>query len=61
MNDLEYNEDGSVTFYVGSKNTEGHKNFIKTVAGKGWFSLFRFYGPDQVFLIERIWLVILKK
>ncbi|WP_435135840.1 DUF1254 domain-containing protein [Formosa sp. A9] len=49
MNDLEYNEDGSVTFYVGPENTEGYKNFIKTVPGKGWFSLFRFYGPDQAF------------
>ncbi|WP_339868488.1 DUF1254 domain-containing protein [uncultured Algoriphagus sp.] len=49
MNDLEYNEDGSVTFYVGPENPDGYKNFIKSVPGKGWFSLYRFYGPDQAF------------
>ncbi len=49
MNDLEFNEDGSVTFYVGPENPEGHKNFIKSVPGRGWFSLYRFYGPDQAF------------
>lgn len=49
MNDLEYNADGSVTFYVAPVQPQGKKNWIKSVPGKGWFSLFRFYGPKQEF------------
>jgi hypothetical protein len=49
MNDLEYNEGGSVTFYVGPERPEGAANWLKTVPGRGWFSLFRFYGPTQEF------------
>lgn len=49
MNELSKNADGSVTFFIGPDNPENKPNFIKTVPGKGWFSLFRFYGPDQAF------------
>lgn len=49
MNDLEQNEDGSFTFYVGPERPEEAKNYLKTVSGRGWFSLFRFYGPTQGF------------
>jgi hypothetical protein len=49
MNDLEYNQDGSVTFYIGPDNPDKKKNFIKSVPGRGWFSLFRFYGPGEGF------------
>ncbi|HET7545738.1 MAG TPA: DUF1214 domain-containing protein, partial [Polyangiaceae bacterium] len=49
LNQLEHNADGSITFYVGSKAPEGKKNFLKTVPGKGWFSLIRWYGPEQDF------------
>ncbi len=49
MNDLVKNEDGSVTFYIGPEKPAGARNFLKTVPGRGWFSLFRFYGPTQKF------------
>jgi hypothetical protein len=49
LNDLDYNKDGSVTFYFAPEQPEGKKNWIKTVPGKGWFSLIRLYGPDQGF------------
>lgn len=49
MNDIVKNEDGSITIYMAPEKPEGDVNWIKTVPGKGWFSLFRFYGPDQAF------------
>ncbi|QGJ68625.1 CDP-4-dehydro-6-deoxy-D-glucose 3-dehydratase [Planctomycetales bacterium 10988] len=49
MNDIEFNEDGSITFYVGPEPQEGKKNWIKTVPGRGWFSIIRWYGPTQAF------------
>ena len=49
LNDLEYNEDGSVTFYLAPEQPEGKRNWIKTVPGNGWFSLIRLYGPEQPF------------
>jgi hypothetical protein len=49
LNQLDYNPDGSITFYVGPKQPAGKKNFIKTVPGRGWFGLIRWYGPMQEF------------
>jgi hypothetical protein len=49
MNKLEYNADSSVTFYVGPEQPAGKQNWLKTVPGRGWFALFRFYGPEQLF------------
>lgn len=49
LNDLDYNEDGSVTFYFAPEQPAGQKNWIKTIPNKGWFSLIRLYGPDQAF------------
>ena len=50
MNDVEYNEVyGSVTLYVGPEQPEGKKNWIKSVPGRGWFSLIRWYGPKKEF------------
>lgn len=49
MNALEYNPDRSVTFYLSPERPEGVKNWIKTVPGKGWFALIRWYGPEQDF------------
>ncbi|MBT0995554.1 DUF1254 domain-containing protein [Cellulomonas sp. DKR-3] len=49
MDPLEYDEDGSVTFFIGPERPEGAANWLKTVPGRGWFSLFRFYGPKQEF------------
>ncbi len=42
------NEDGSITLYFGSTNNapEGKEaNWLQSVPGKGWFVLFRLYGP----------------
>jgi hypothetical protein len=30
------------------------KNWVKTVPGKGWFSLIRLYGPGKSFF-DRTW------
>ncbi|TAJ14936.1 DUF1254 domain-containing protein [Marinilabiliaceae bacterium JC017] len=49
LNDLEYNEDGSVTIYFAPEQPEGKKNWIKTIPDVGWFSLIRLYGPEQPF------------
>lgn len=49
MNKLIYNDDKSVTFIVGPDKPSGEANWLKTVPGKGWFALFRFYGPKQEF------------
>lgn len=53
MNDPDYNPDGSVTFYFGPHPPAGAKNWLKTVPGRSWFSLFRFYGPEQEFFDGR--------
>ena len=43
---LQYNKDGSCTLYFGPKAPEGKEgNWVQTVPGKGWFALFRLYGP----------------
>ncbi|GGF39769.1 DUF1254 domain-containing protein [Echinicola rosea] len=49
MNDVVKNEDGSITIYMAPEKPEGDVNWIKTVPGRGWFSLFRYYGPEQAF------------
>jgi hypothetical protein len=44
------NADGSVDVYFGPKAPAGkEKNWIATVPGKGWFPIFRFYGPLEPF------------
>ncbi|MGB5405055.1 MAG: DUF1254 domain-containing protein [Robiginitalea sp.] len=40
------NEDGSWDIYIGPKAPEGFEsNWIQTVPGKGWNTIFRLYGP----------------
>tara|TARA_B100000809_G_C15109254_1_gene519943 strand:+ start:424 stop:2004 length:1581 start_codon:yes stop_codon:yes gene_type:complete len=47
-NPLQYNEDGSVDLYFGPKAPQGKENnWTQTVPKKGWFSLFRIYGPTE--------------
>ncbi|WFR73203.1 DUF1214 domain-containing protein [Prescottella defluvii] len=53
MNDLDHNEDGSITLYVGPRPPEGARNWLRTTPGRGWFSLFRFYGPKQEFFDQQ--------
>jgi hypothetical protein len=52
---MKRNADGSVDIYIGPKPPAGQEaNWIPTVAGKGWFPFFRFYGPDKP-LFEKTW------
>jgi hypothetical protein len=51
------NADGSVDIFFGPKVPAGEeKNWIKTVPGKGWFPIFRFYGP-QPSLYDKTWVL----
>jgi hypothetical protein len=44
------NSDGSYDLYFGPMPSSGREtNFVKTVPGKGWFFLFRLYGPEQAY------------
>jgi hypothetical protein len=43
---LKANADGSVDVYFGPKAPAGFENnWVQTIPGKGWFVLFRLYGP----------------
>ena len=49
------NADGSIDVHFGPAAPAGHeKNWIQTKAGKGWFVLFRFYGPLEPFF-DKSW------
>ncbi|HEV7734316.1 MAG TPA: DUF1254 domain-containing protein [Candidatus Binatia bacterium] len=49
------NPDGSVDVYFGPTAPAGQEaNWVPTVAGAAWFSLFRFYGPEKP-LFEKTW------
>ncbi len=49
------NDDGSVDVYFGPEMPAGQeKNWIQTVPGKGWFPIFRFYGPLEP-LFDKTW------
>jgi hypothetical protein len=53
--DPKKNSDGSVDIFFGPKVPVGEeKNWIKTVSGKGWFPIFRFYGPQPP-LYDKTW------
>jgi len=42
------NDDGSIDLYFGPQAPEGKEaNWIQTVPEKGWFCLFRLYGPTE--------------
>lgn len=50
MEQLQYNEDGSVDLYIGPDAPDGmESNHMKTVADDGWFVYFRLYGPEEAF------------
>lgn len=50
MEQLQYNEDGSIDLYIGNKAPEGlESNFMKTVDKDGWFVYFRLYAPTNPF------------
>ncbi len=53
--DPNVNADGSVDVYFGPEMPKGQeKNWIQTVPGKGWFPIFRFYGPLEPFF-DKTW------
>lgn len=48
------NADGSYDLYFGPSDMPGQeRNFVKTIPGKGWFALFRLYGPEAAFFDGR--------
>jgi len=47
------NPDGSIDLSFGPLEPAG-KNWIQTMPGKGWFTLFRFYGPLEPFF-DKTW------
>lgn len=57
MSKPEVNADGSVDMYFGPKCPEGkEKNWIKTDPAKGFFVVFRFYGPEEGY-IKKTWVL----
>jgi hypothetical protein len=55
--DPKKNADGSVDIFFGPKVPAGEeKNWIKTVADKGWFPIFRFYSPKKE-LYDKTWVL----
>jgi len=48
------NADGSIDILFGPDEPEGKANWIRTVPGKGWFPLFRFYSPTEQFF-DKTW------
>jgi hypothetical protein len=52
---IQKNADGSIDIYFGPDAPAGKEsNWIRTVPGKGWFTLFRLYGPLQPWF-DRSW------
>lgn len=56
LSDLQYNEDKSVDLYFGPEPPNGtpESNYLRTVPGKGWFTLLRLYSPTEAFF-EKTW------
>ena len=51
------NADGSWDLYVGPEAPKGfEKNWVQTNPNKGWFPMFRFYGPTQAFF-DKSWVL----
>jgi hypothetical protein len=52
---LKTNEDGSVDLYFGPTSPKGYENhWVKTVPNKGFFPMFRWYGPLEPFF-DKSW------
>jgi hypothetical protein len=43
------NEDGSTTILIGPRPIRRQRNWIQTIAGRGWFAQLRLYGPLEPF------------
>jgi hypothetical protein len=48
------NADGTFDFYFGPKSPGVGKNWLATIPGKGWFVIFRIYGPKKSFY-DKAW------
>ena len=49
------NPDGSTEIYFGPSAPKGHEtNWLRTVPGKGYFVIFRLYGPTQTYF-DKTW------
>jgi hypothetical protein len=48
------NADGSIDIFFGPDEPREKGNWIRTVAGKGWFPIFRFYSPTQAYF-DKTW------
>jgi hypothetical protein len=48
------NPDGSIDILFGPTEPKAKSNWIKTVAGRGFFPMFRFYGPAEPFF-DKTW------
>jgi hypothetical protein len=53
---IDVNDDGSVDLYFGPEKPEGveETNFVLTNKDEGWFSYFRFYGPEEAYF-DKTW------
>ena len=52
---IRVNDDGSVDLYFGPEAPEGEEaNWIRTVPGKGWFTILRLYGPLEGYM-DKSW------
>ena len=50
MEQLQYNEDGSIDLFIGAGAPAGReRNFMQTVGADGWFVYFRLYAPAEPF------------
>jgi hypothetical protein len=56
LDDLHYNDDGSVHLYFGPELPADapESNWLRTVPGKGWFTLLRLYSPTKPFF-DQTW------
>jgi len=56
LDDLTYNDDGSVDLYFGPELPDGapEGNWLRTVPGRGWFTLLRLYSPTEAFF-DKTW------
>jgi hypothetical protein len=57
LDNPEVNADGSVDVYFGPRAPEGkEKNWLPTNPDKGFFLVFRFYGPLEGY-IDKTWVL----
>ena len=48
------NADGTIDIYFGPKSPGEGKNWLATIPDKGWFTIFRLYGPKKAFF-DQTW------